>query len=1458
MHAGDDEAIGSGLATETGPGSASRLTGVDDPFGFAGVPPGGGGCGPVHPGTRIGSATLIRLIAEGGMGRVYEARQDAPDRMVAVKVLQANAPATDLVRRFAAEADLLGRMRHPAIAQIHAAGTHRADGAEWPFILMELVPGAATITAFARDHRLPVRDRVMLFARACSGVAHAHRAGVVHRDLKPGNMLVDSAGEPKVIDFGVARSLDPDAERLTTAAQQGELIGTIRYMSPEQLGIDSGEVDARSDVYALGLVLHELLLGELPYELRGRSVVEAACVLGSAGGVATGPLSRRLRRAGLEGAAATPLAAITATCLEPAPADRYASAVELEADLRRWLAGEPVAARPLSLSESLGRLARRHRAAAVAAAAVAASLVAAVVGITAFWLRAERQREAAEEARTLADTRLGEAEARTREARQQLYLSTVLLAAEARDRDNLREARRLLGEAESLASEHEATPIELPCLAASLDESLALLPDAGATIASARWAPDGRSVALGTMSGRLRTWQPLAAGAGSPTIGIAAHEAAIWDLAYAPDGRWLASASADGTVGLHDPITAERLGTLVGHEGAVYGVDVSPAGNLLATSSRDRTIRLWDPDTRAEVGTLRGHSGTVYAVRFTADGERLVSVSQDGTVRVWSVAKQTELRTIAAGDGRLFRLACGPNGLFAVAGEDGSATVWDADGGLIHRLRHPQRVNAVGFVGDGSELATASGDGLLRVWDLITGSETVRRRGHADALWTLAVLPGSTTVVTGSEDASARVWDTAAGPGPLLRFGGRVQALAMAPTGRLLAAADAAGRVRLVAADTLAERAAFSTPAGRVNSLAFAPDATRLLAACDDGSVHRWDLASGKPLAPFTPHTRRVYDVACSPDGLGIATGSEDRTARLVAADDGRELLPPLRHPARVFGVAFHPDGRRLATACGDRIVRLWNLADGRELVACRGHEGPVNWVAFSADGERLASASSDGTVRIWNVAAGATTSVLSGAARQVWRTAFSPDATRVAATVADGTVQVWDLASSRPVAVLRGHADQAWGLAFAADGRSLATSSWDGTVRLWGVSAASVTRPAAADDWNQFRGPTADGRAGSPALPRSWSETENVRWKTPIPGKAWASPVAADGRIWLANATEDGTRLSALCVDAETGRVLHDLTLFEIAEPAFCHPYNSPASPTPVISGGRVFVHFGSAGTACLDAASGEIIWKRQDLPCDHHRGPGSSPIPWRDRLFLNFDGVDQQYVVALDQTTGKTLWKTDRDIDYGSDDGDMKKAYGTPAVIEHDGRPMLVSPAAVATVAYDPATGAELWKVYHGGYNSAARPLAAGGLVIVTTSGGDNVVAIRPGGSGDVTKTHVAWKFKKSAPTRPSQAVVGDHLYLVSDTGVFSCVELATGRIAWQERRSGRHSASPVESGGLLWWCDEDGTTVVTKATPERFELLAENKLDAGCMASPAVVGDDLVIRTKTHLYRIGAGKP
>ncbi|MBC8290649.1 MAG: PQQ-binding-like beta-propeller repeat protein, partial [Planctomycetes bacterium] len=297
---------------------------------------------------------------------------------------------------------------------------------------------------------------------------------------------------------------------------------------------------------------------------------------------------------------------------------------------------------------------------------------------------------------------------------------------------------------------------------------------------------------------------------------------------------------------------------------------------------------------------------------------------------------------------------------------------------------------------------------------------------------------------------------------------------------------------------------------------------------------------------------------------------------------------------------------------------------------------------------------------------------------------------------------------------------------------------------------------------WNEFRGPTADGHSPSDKLPLTWSEEKNVAWKTGIAGKAWSSPVVWRDQIWVTNATPDGKKLFAVCLDAKSGKIVHNVTVFEIAKPMYCIGYNSYASPTPVVAEGRVWVHFGSAGTACLDTETGKILWSRQDLPCKHLRAPGSSPIVFRDFIIVNFDGADHQYVVALNKETGRTEWKTDRTIDYGSDNGDRKKAYCTPAIFEHDGRLQMVSPAAVATISYDPRDGKELWKVYHGGFNAAARPLYTHGHVIINLEGGKRLLSVRPDGTGDVTKTHVKWTCGKSSPPRPSPLVVGDPLFM------------------------------------------------------------------------------------------------
>lgn len=416
-------------------------------------------------------------------------------------------------------------------------------------------------------------------------------------------------------------------------------------------------------------------------------------------------------------------------------------------------------------------------------------------------------------------------------------------------------------------------------------------------------------------------------------------------------------------------------------------------------------------------------------------------------------------------------------------------------------------------------------------------------------------------------------------------------------------------------------------------------------------------------------------------------------------------------------------------------------------------------------------------------------------------------------------------------------------------------------------VLFCSTTIMSAADaPWNQFRGPRGDGSSKEKGLPVTFGEgSKEIVWKTPIPGRAWSSPVVWGKQIWLTNApdiqgnTQDRIKLdepiwlSAVCVDLDTGKVLHDLKLFEVSELQITHPTNTFASPTPFVEEGRVYIHFGSYGTACLDTKTGQRIWERRDLECDHFRGPGSSPIVHGDLLYLTFDGYDVQYLAALDKRTSKTVWKKDRGIDFGTDNGDAKKGYSTPSIIEVGGRELLISPFAVATIAYDPKTGDPIWTVRHGGMNAAGRPLFGNGLVYINSADGPNpLVAVNPEGHGDISK-NIVWKTAKQVPKRPSQILVGDTLYMMNDSGVASCLDAKAGTEIWSKRLpGGQYWSSPLLADGLIYCWSQEGHVPVFKAARE-FELVAENKFDDGFTASPAVAGKSLIVRTKSHLYRI-----
>lgn len=417
-------------------------------------------------------------------------------------------------------------------------------------------------------------------------------------------------------------------------------------------------------------------------------------------------------------------------------------------------------------------------------------------------------------------------------------------------------------------------------------------------------------------------------------------------------------------------------------------------------------------------------------------------------------------------------------------------------------------------------------------------------------------------------------------------------------------------------------------------------------------------------------------------------------------------------------------------------------------------------------------------------------------------------------------------------------------------------------------VSVMLSAAQAALTDWPEFRGPQGNGLASVPGdptpvgLPLHWSETKNVVWKKPIPYAGWSTPVVMNGRIWLTTATLKGHDFFVICVDAETGEILLNKRLFHADNPEpLGNPLNCYASPSAVVEPGRVYVHFGTYGTACLDTGSFEVLWKRDDLPCRHFRGPGSSPILFENLLILTMDGVDVQYLVALDKETGKTVWKTDRSAewnDLGADgkpiaEGDFRKAYSTPLIIEYGEKTQMLTVGSKALYGYDPADGRELWKVRTPAYSGAARPVYGDGIAyMVSGFGKTELLAIRVDGSGDVTDTHVSWRISKSVPRTPSPLLVDDLLFTINDTGTIVCLEAATGREIWKEFVRGNCAASPIYADGRIYTFNRDGKTTVFKAARE-YELLATNKLDSGFMASPAVSGKSLYLRTKTHLYRI-----
>jgi WD40 repeat protein len=1061
----------------------SQLSGVSDMFGIgpAPIPPHEPRPNPRHDplmGTDLDGVTIVRLIAEGGMGRVYEGWQEQPGRPVAVKVMRAGLPSGSLLKRFEHEARILGRLRHPGIAQIHTVGIHDSAGRQEPYFVMEFIPHAASIVTYAESHQLSVHERLELFRQVCLAVAHGHQRGVIHRDLKPSNILVDGGGQPKVIDFGIARSTDADMALTSLHTDVGQLIGTLQYMSPEQFDADPDELDVRSDVYALGVVLYELLTGQPPYELRQKPVYEAARVVRETTPTPLSTVNRTLRR---------DVSIIAGKCLEKDRGRRYASASELGADIGRYLVGEPILAAPPSFFDSLRRLTHRHRAVAAALAGTFIALALAVAGISFFYLRAEQQRQRAivdrnraVEKEAEAQTQAAEAnrqrlraEAETARANERVYVGNLYRASDKVAEHNFDKARSLLKENHALA-EGADNPIELRCLEARLDRAYAVLRGHVGGVVSVSFSPDGSHVLTCGVDATVRTWdadsgESISSRADFPPATPARFlssqllfqswpglpPAAVTMPRGGPNGKLpvipvrgfvmrffnadatrSVTLSADGIVRLWNAKTKEKLASWKppqspGSESpAVTLLAVNGDASRVAAVCRNRRLLLWDPNT-GDVTEASGHSDDIRALTFSPDGAILGTGSVDRTARLWDAATGAPFAVLDGHSNGVSTVVFSPDGKRVATASTGSfdstARLWDVvPGGELHTLAgHSDKLVAIRFTPDGNRVVTASADRTARIWDVPTAREIAVLAGHAGPLTGLVVSVDGGRIATSSSDGTARLWDAESGR-ELFVLKGHEKG---------------------------------------VTSLALSPEGSLLMTGSEDGSGRIWDTTTGEARVVLQGHTARITSVAFSPDGKRCATGSFDKTARIWDTETGGSSDVLQGHSSGITAVSFSPDGSRLATAANgvwrtkSDTARLWDAITGAEIAAMPWDGGMVHAIGFSPDGRWLVTANYSSTVCLWDAISGKNVRPLLGHSDSVNRLAFSPDGRRLVTGASDHTVRLWDVVKGEELAVLRGHANHVTAVAFSPDGTRLATASDDHTARIWGLSNAEIHR---------------------------------------------------------------------------------------------------------------------------------------------------------------------------------------------------------------------------------------------------------------------------------------------------------------------------------------------------------------------------------------------------------------
>lgn len=1059
------------------PGDALRTTGLLD-----------GGDEPALPqNKRIGSYTILRVLGSGGMGIVYVAEQERPKRTVALKLIRRGLSTPRMIRRFEHEADVLGRLQHPGIAQIYEAGmaTIGGDGdraQKQPFIAMELVDGP-TLSKFVSQNKPGTKACIELVIRICDAVQHAHQRGVIHRDLKPGNILVtqDSAAAgvrttgssdgttgfgsrvhqapasgssdhpldsdsltafPKVLDFGIARAIDDNLRATTMNTGMGQLIGTLPYMSPEQVAGDGTEIDVRSDVYSIGVILYELLAGRLPHDLKNRSVPEAARIIRDEDPPRLSSFSKVFRG---------DIETIVFKALEKHRSRRYQSAADLAMDLRRFLLGEPIAARRESTLYTLRRQLMRYRGVALAGATCLLLIVAFAVHAG---LSARKERRLKDSA--LVALQRAKAEAyRADESEEKL-------AAQLAE-SNLERGRLLARVGSFRAAEETLWPIFFrephsigtlwamremyglrPCLLSvkgQLDQLITVDYDSRNRILVAH--PLQGIIVRDPNTGQdlhmIRTdgWSLFAFDSHPTLARVAAYglkggprlydldtHSLIWTssfdtdregaIAFSPDGSRLACGGRNRQAGVLDAETGEALHSVKLNE-AIWGIAWGPRGDIVGITFEDGKIALWHPSSDSSVRyTDSSHTGYVSAIAFSPDGTRLVTAGSDKLVKLWSADTGVCLNTLRDAGERLVDVAYSPDGARIAASGWFNIHVWDALSGkrLYSFAGHEETVRSIAFNRDGSALASVSNDGTMRVWDVRESPGEVTFDTGENGVGFGGFTPDGTRVVTVHEDGRVMVWPTDGGESTAVIDTGvnALDALVLIDDHRAVCG-GVGGELIMVNLATATVERRLPAHKDRALSLAVSPDRKRLLSGGKDGKVIFWTLPSLEREGDMNAGSALIGTITFSPDGRSISLSPSSLNNTIKISEAEPTSKPTLSKGfGNVWISVFSPIQDVIALGMWSGAVDIWDLSRNELVRRIRAHEQIVMTLKFSGDGSIMTTGSVDGTVKVFEVAGGRELAAPKSLRGRVTSLDFTSDGRKLLATSEDGLSRVWQL----------------------------------------------------------------------------------------------------------------------------------------------------------------------------------------------------------------------------------------------------------------------------------------------------------------------------------------------------------------------------------------------------------------------------------------------------------------